>query len=432
MTNSKKTKTQLEWRTEKCRVNDLLPYDKNPRVINDSQMEALKRSLKKFSLAEIPAINTDRKIIAGHQRVRALQLLGRGEEIIDIRIPNRPLTKQEFDQYLLTSNAVHGDWNYELLQNFDTELLLDIGFSDSELSNIWDSQLEVENDAWDEEKELTKIKKPKTKMGQIIQLGAHKLIAGDATDPDVIKKLMGKEQASMVYLDPVYNLKGGVDYARGVGGKQNYGGAVNDNRTDSEYREFLKKAYQNALAVSKPDLHFFSYCDQNYIGLIQDLYRELGIQHQRVCIWVKNGFNPTPGLAFNKCYEPCVYGLKGRPYLAKGIENLCEIQNKELSTGNRLIEEILDMLDIWLVKRLAGSDYEHATSKPPSLHEKSIRRCTRVGEIILDSMAGSGSTMVAAEQLRRRAYLCEKELIFCDLIVKRYEKLTNQKAKYFN
>ena len=422
---------KLIWRTEKRKVDDLVPYSKNPRKISDKQIEDLKRSLKKFNLVELPAIDADNKIIAGHQRLRVLQLLNRGQELIEVRIPNRKLTKKEFEQYLLTSNAVHGDWDYDgLLKNFNTEMLMDIGFSENDLSNIWDAQLEVENDEFSVEKELTKIKKPKTKLGQIIQLGQHRLIAGDATDPAVIKKLLGKEQASMLYLDPVYNLK--IDYSHGLGGKQNYGGDVNDHRTDDEYRQFLKKILENSLAVSKPDVHAFCYCDQCKIGLIQDLYKELSIENKRVCLWIKNGFNPTPGVGFNKCYEPAVYGVRGKPHLTHGIENLSEIQNKELGSGNRLIEEVLDQLDIWLIRRLAGTQYEHATSKPPNLHEKSIRRCTKVGDIILDSTAGSGSTMVACEQLKRRAYMCELELTFCDLIIKRYELLTKNKAKYFN
>lgn len=422
---------KLFWSTEKRRVNELIRYEKNPRRLNEQQLEALKRSIKKFNLVEVPAIDKNNRIIAGSQRIKILQLLGRGEERIDVRVPSRALSEKEYKDYLLTSNAVHGDWNFEMLsKDFDTELLLNIGFSENDLSNIWDAQLAVENDEFSIEKELAKIKKPKTKPGQIIQLGLHKLIAGDATDPAVIKKLFGKEKASMIYLDPVYNLQ--IDYNGGLGGKQNYGGEVNDHRTDEEYREFLKKILKNALAVTKEDAHVFCYCDQCKIGLIQDLYKELGVENKRVCLWVKNGFNPTPGVAFNKCYEPVVYGTKGRPSLTKGIENLNEIQNKEFSTGNRLIEEVLDQLDVWLVKRLAGIDYQHATSKPPDLHEKAIRRCTKVGDIILDSTAGSGSIMVSADQLKRHAYMCELELNFCDLIINRYVKLTNIKPKYFN
>jgi len=102
-----------------------------------------------------------------------------------------------------------------------------------------------------------------------------------------------------------------------------------------------------------------------------------------VCLWIKNGFNATPQTAFNKSYEPCVYGLVGKPYLSE-TKNLTEIINKEIHTGNQAIDDILDIIDIWLVKRLAGQDYSHPTEKPASLHEKPLKRCTRVGDIVLD------------------------------------------------
>lgn len=230
----------------------------------------------------------------------------------------------------------------------------------------------------------------------------------------------------MIYSDPPYNIN--VDYNGGIGGKKNYGGNVEDNRSDKEYREFIAKTMIAALSVAKPDTHVFYWCDQIYIGLMQDLYRELGIANKRVCLWLKNSQNPVPSVAFNKCYEPCVYGLRGKPYITKSIQNLNEVLNKEITTGNNLIEETLDHLDVWMVKRLSGKEYEHATSKPPKLHEKAVRRCTKPGDIILDSFSGSGSTMIAAEQLKRRVYAVELEPVFCDLAIKRYEKLTGNKA----
>jgi DNA modification methylase len=143
-------------------------------------------------------------------------------------------------------------------------------------------------------------------------------------------------------------------------------------------------------------------------------------------LWVKNGHNPTPQVAFNKCYEPCIYGTIGSPYLSKKEQGLTEIMNKDISTGN----ESLDDINLWTAKRLSSKDYSHATSKPTELHEKAIRRCTRPGDIILDSFGGSGSTLIAGEQLKRKVYVVELEPIFCDLIVKRYEKLTGKKAVY--
>lgn len=420
---------KLIWHTEQRKVNALLPYLKNPRSISDKQMKDLQKSLKKFNLVELPAIDVDGKIAAGHQRVRALQILGRGEEMIEVRVPNRKLTQEEYDRYLITSNAVGGGWDFEKLKSFDLDLLTDIGFSKDELADVWNEHLEVEGDDFDEEAELAKIKVPKTKLGDLIVMGPHKLICGDSLDPTVLKRLLGDEQASMIYSDPVYNLKGGVSYSKGVGGQANYGGNVNDNRSDDEYKEFIKKSLVAALAVTKENAHIFYWSDQTYIWLIQQLYRELGIENKRVCLWLKNGQNPTPKVAFSKCYEPCTYGVRGKPFIAKNIQNLNEVMNKEITTGNSLLEETLDHLDVWMVKRLSGKDYEHATSKPPKLHEKAIRRCTRPGDIILDSFSGSGSTIIAAEQLKRRVYAVELEPVFCDLAIKRYERLTGKKVK---
>jgi DNA modification methylase len=133
-------------------------------------------------------------------------------------------------------------------------------------------------------------------------------------------------------------------------------------------------------------------------------------------------------VAFNKAYEPVVYGIRNKPYLAESITNLNEVLNKEFSTGNNLLAEVDSFIDIWTAKRLSAKDYQHATSKPITLHEKAIKRCTKPGDIILDSFLGSGSTLLAGEQLGRKVYGCELEPRFCDLIIKRYESFTGNKA----
>ncbi len=421
---------KLVWRTEKRPVKELLPYEKNPRAISEKQLEDLKKSLKKFNLVEIPAIDKDGKIIAGHQRIKVLQLLGRENEEIDVRVPNRKLTEKEYEQYLLTSNAVSGDWDFEKLKVFDMDMLLNIGFGEDDLMHIFDDNAETENDYFNEEKELEKIKNTNIKEGDLFVLGSHRLLCGNSHDSKVIKKLMNNEKASMIYNDPIYNI--GLSYDKGIGGKQNYGGKVSDKKTDAEYKEFLKLGMQNSISFAKNDAHYFYWCDSSYIWLIQELYRELGIENRRVNMWLKNGQNPTPNIAFSKCYEPTVYGTTGRPYLSKSAQGLNEVMNKEVGTGNRLIDDVLDLLDIWLVKRLARNEYEHPTSKPPTLHEKAIRRCTRPGEIILDIYGGSGSTLLAGEMLGRKVYTCELEPKFCQLIINRYEKYAHKKAKKLN
>lgn len=419
--------SKLLWTTVQKRINDLIPQKINPRVITDKQMSDIKKSLQKYNLVEIPAIDTDGVILAGHQRIKALQLLGRGEEIIDVRQPNRKLTKKESKQYLIASNKLGGSWDFDALKSFDMEILQLAGFDDMEIAKFWDEDAEVKNDSFDVEKELNKIKKPKTKLGDIIYLGANKVLCGDSTKPENLKRLLGDEKVSMIYSDPVYNLD--IDYDGGIGGSKEYGGSVKDSRTFEEYKTFIRESLESALGVSYPSTHIFYYCDQVYIGLIQDIYRSFGISNKRVCLWLKNNQNPVPKIFCNKAYEPAVYGIRGRPYLTESITNLNEVLNKEFGTGNELVSQVDDFLEIWTAKRLSAKDYEHATSKPITLHEKAIKRCTKPNDIILDSFLGSGSTLLAGEQLGRRVYGLDLEPKFCDLMIKRYELFTGKKAR---
>ncbi len=419
--------TKLQWRTETCHVSKLVPNPKNPRTMGPKQIEDLKKSLAKFGIVELPVIDVDNQVIAGHQRLMALRLLGREDEEIPVRVPNRKLTKREYEQYLLTSNRVHGEFDWDkLAENFDIETILESGFVDHDLSMMFDD-LSVEDDSFDTAKELKKIKKITVASGDLYQLGSHRILCADSLDSNSVKTLMGSEKAAAILTDPPFNI--GLSYDKGVSGKGNYGGQVNDKKSDQEYENFLRTALTNGLSACLPDAHVFTYCDQRYVWLLQTLYQELGLVYKRTCLWIKNNSSPTPKTAFNKQYEPCVYGIRGKPHLSDKVLNLSEILNRDIGHGNRTIDDIYDLIDIWLAKRLSGSEYEHPTEKPPSLHERPLRRCTKSGDIILDFFSGSASLMSACEQLKRSAYMIEKEPIFVQLTLNRYEKLTNQKAQ---
>ena len=325
----------------------------------------------------------------------------------------------------LRLNRNTGEWDLEILKEFDASFLMEIGFDDADLSSIWDDALATDDDHFDVDKAADEIVEPVTQIGDVYLLGNHRLICGDSTNQNTITTLMDGKQANIIYTDPKYNIN--LDYSKGISTNGKYGGTTNDRLTDAEYEDFLKTTLSNAVGVITSDAHVFCYCDQLCVGLVQKIYGEIGVDTKRVCLWVKNNFSMTPQLAFNKAYEPCVYGTLGQPYLSD-THNLTEILNKEVAPGNRTIDDIVDLFDIWLAKRDSASNYEHPTQKPPTLHEKALRRCTKPGDIVLDIFAGSGSTMVACEQLKRTCYMVEIEPVFCDVIVARYEQLTGNKA----
>lgn len=415
--------------THNISIEDLRPSEYNPRTWDQKTIQELTRSIKQFGFV-IPILANKAKgrvnvVIAGHFRLKIAKDLG----ITTVPVNYVDIPDIEKEKKLnLTLNRVSGDWDYELLKNFDIEMLLDSGFDDYDLSHIFDDALGVEDDNFDADKVAVEIKNPRTKPGDLILLGKHRLICGDSTDTKVIEALVGTDKIQMLNYDPIYNI--GLNYNKGVSTNGKYGGNVSDRRSDQEYRAFLKAVLQNGLKVANPDCHVFCWCDETYIGMLQSLYAELGITNKRVCLWIKNNANMTPQTAFNKVYEPCVYGTVGNPYLSPSVHNFNEILNKEVATGNRLTDDIMDLLNIWLVKRMSGQDYEHPTQKPPTLYEKVLRRCTKPGDIMLDLFGGSGSQLIAAEQLKRRAFLCEIDPVFCDVIVARYKKLTGKVAEY--
>jgi DNA modification methylase len=403
----------------------------NPRKHDAIAEEKLKDSIKRFGMLDPLIVNSAPKrkniVIGGNFRLSVAKSLGFTQvPVVYVSIPN--LEREKELNVRLNRNT--GEWDWDLLKEFNMEMLIEVGFDETDLSHIWDDTLSVEEDDFDPAKVAAAIKKPKTKSGEKFQLGNHILLCGDSTDPKVVTDVMGKYKIDMLYSDSPYNIS--LDYSKGISTNGKYGGNVDDSKSPAEYRAFLKSCIENAKAVAKPDAHFFMWCDQSYIGLFQSLYEELNVKNKRVCLWVKNNFNMTPQIAFNKGYEPVVYGTIGSPYLCDKVMNLTEILNRDIQPGNRTIDDIIDVFDLWLAKRLNAQDYTTPTEKPVSLHEKPLRRCTKPGDIVLDLFGGSGSTMAACEQMKRKSFTIEKDPVFCDVIIQRYEKLTNQKAKRIN
>jgi len=413
-------KEELAWAVDIRKLTILKNWKENPRTITKVALEKLKERIIQRGFHSVIVIDTDNTILSGNQRGLALRQLGVKE--VNVLVPSRKLTTEERRKIALESNLNDGEWNMEALKSFNIDLLTDVGFDQMKLVEFWDKDTKIKEESFDLKKEIKLAQKTNIKRGNMYQLGRHRLICNDATDPNTVTKLMGKVKADLINQDPPFNIN--LSYDKGVGGKKsnkNYGGQTQDNMSDEGYADFIRKMMRNALSVSKKDCHYAYWSDERFVWIFQTLYKELGINSKRLLVWVKNNSSPTPQVAFNKATEYIIYGTTGSPYLSPNVQNANEIINHDTTTGNNLLEELSNII---LQKRLPSNQYSHPTQKDPHVHYKVLKRCTKIGDAVLDLTAGSGSIMATCEQLGRTAYMCDYEPVFCQVILNRYKKMT--------
>jgi len=414
-------KQKITWSITTRKLEDLIKNGYNPRKLSTIEKNNLEKSVKEFGTV-VPVIlnigSRENIIIGGEQRVKIYADLNIKE--IECMIPSRELTPEEERELNLRLNKNVGSWDEDLLKDFDMNLLLDVGFGDEELQNFFDD-VDLTEDDFDMNKAIEETTVAKVKVGEIYQLGKHKLLVGDSTDEAQVRKMMQDELADIIFCDPPYNI------SWNYGGK--YGGEYKDNKNEDDYQEFISKSIETSRKFTKPDSHYFYWSDPNSIGLIQSLYEKHGIKKRRVCMWIKSNQNCTPKVAWNRLYEPCTYGTVNKPYLNPNFRNANEILNQEVTTGNQVLDEVQDMIDLWLVKRDSTQTYLHPTQKPVTLNEKPFKRCSAPGHIIFSGFAGSGSDLIACEELNRVWRGVEKDPIFATIVIDRWEKFTNLKAK---
>jgi len=424
---------KINWVTGKRKVSELKHWEENPRKITPQKLEELKEKIKERGFHDVLKLDEDGMILSGNMRKEALEQLGIEE--VNVLVPDRALTTEEKILIGIESNIQAGEFDNDILKGFGSDILFEAGISDKEISDIFNNVENIEDDFNEKKAKEIAQKNIVIKNGEVWKLGEHRLMCGSCLEPADMAKLMGDEKALMIYSDPPYNI--GLDYSKGVGTKGKYdpghvddeknaqfSGGKNDNKSIADYKEFLGLTMQNSLRHAEKDAHVFYWCDERFIWTVQGLYEELGVDNKRVCLWVKDHFMPTPHIAFNKLYEPCVYGVRGRPFLNKGINNLSEILNRNIGTGNDVFEDIMDLFNLWMVKRDNTMKYEHPTQKPVILHEKALKRCSKPGSVVIDSFGGSGSTLIACEQLKRRAFLMEVNPTFAQVILNRYREFT--------
>ncbi|MBP8762289.1 MAG: DNA modification methylase [Acetoanaerobium sp.] len=389
---------KLKWETKKVKVKDLIELDINPRKISEAKKQKLIESLEKFNLAEIPAVNTDMQIIGGNQRVSALMMVGRGEEEIDVRVPNRKLTKKEVKEYAIISNTHAGEFDFEILEEWFVEdvNIEEIGFEIPGWDD-WQTQMdkelvgEVQDDDFDvpvggSETDIVE--------GDIFEIGHHRLLCGSSTQTDNWGRIMGQELADLVITDPPYN----VAY---TGGTKDALTIKNDSMADGDFYQFLYDFYTALGSYTKAGGAWYVWHADSEGANFRKAMADAGIAVKQCLIWVKNTM-VMGRQDYHWKHEPCLYGWKEGA--AHGWYN-----DRKQTT----------VLNFERPQRNA----EHPTMKPIPLIAYQMGNSSKAGDVVADGFGGSGTTMVAAHQTNRRCRMMELDPRYCQVIIDRMRKL---------
>lgn len=385
-------------------INKLIPATYNPRKDlkpDDAEYIKIKNSIVKFGFVSPLVINKDMTVIGGHQRLKVLKDLG----ITEVECIVVDLDKTNEKALNIALNKIQGDWDEDKLEALLQELKLEefdmnlTGFDFDEVDEILNDINGTKEDNFDVDSAYEEIEEAITKPGDIWILGNHRLMCGDSTHKDDIMRLMNNQDADMLLTDPPYN----VDY---VGKTAEALKIKNDNMDDNQFYEFLKKVFENMYIVTKEGASIYVFhADTEGINF-RKAFKDAGFKLAECLIWKKDCF-VMGRQDYQWQHEPVLYGWKeGKAHYF--------INDRTQST-------ILEF------DRPKQSTL-HPTMKPIDLIAKLIKNSSKENDIILDLFGGSGSTTIAAEQLNRKCYTMELDPKYCDVIVKRWETMTNREA----
>lgn len=389
---------------QRIEINKLIPATYNPRKDlkpEDDEYKKIKKSILEFGFVSPLVVNKDMTVIGGHQRLKVLQELG--YEKVECIVVDLDKTKEKALNIAL--NKISGEWDTDKLESLLQELRMDdfdlslTGFDSDEVDDILEDLIETKEDDFDVGEELNKIENPITKIGDVWILGNHRLLCGDSTNKENVDKLMNNNLADFILTDPPYN----VDYE---GKTQDALKIANDSMNDNEFYTFLETSFKNLYeSIKEGGSIYVFHADTEGLNF-RNAFIKAGFKLAQCLIWVKNTF-VMGRQDYQWRHEPILYGWK------EGAAHHF-INDRTQST----------ILEFDKPSRNA----EHPTMKPIDLLVKLIKNSSKENNIILDLFGGSGSTLIATEQTKRTCYMMELDPKYCDVIVKRWEKLTNKKA----
>lgn len=372
---------------KKIPVEKLIPYVRNSRTHSDAQVAQIAASIKEFGWTNPILVDGENGIIAGHGRLLAARKLG-AKEVPVIELSH--LTESQKRAYVIADNqlAMNAGWDTAMLtleladlkeSEFDLDL---IGFDAKELEKLLEP--EQVDGLTDEDAVPDAPEEPKTKLGDIYQLGNHRLMCGDSTSIDAVEKLMDGQKADMVFTDPPYNVA-----FNGRSGKHDV--IKNDNLPDIEFRNFIAEIC-SVIKLVDPKAYYI-WCNWKFYGVLQEL-----LEYKTCIVWAKNVFGMGQG--YRHQHEFCLF-------------------------YGKIDEVVKNESDLWEIKK--DTNYVHPTQKPVALSVRAFGNHVKLLNV-LDLFGGSGSTLIGAEQTGRKAFLMELDPKYCDVIVKRWEDFTGKKA----
>jgi DNA modification methylase len=389
----------------------LIPYAKNSRTHSEAQVAQIAGSIKEFGFNNPVLIDEDNGIIAGHGRVMAAQKLGL-QAVPCIRLAH--LSETQRKAYVIADNrlALNAGWDDQMLtvelqelnaESFDLSLL---GFEADELNALLNPIKETEG-LTDEDAVPEVPEEPKTKPGDIYKLGRHRLMCGDSTSIDAVEKLMDGQRADMIFTDPPWNVNyGAVDKGNAQGYKPRT--ILNDHMSEEKWDDFITSVCGSLFAASKAGCPIYVVMSAQEWPVVDKCLRQAGFHWSSTIIWAKDRL-VLSRKDYHTQYEPIWYGWN------ESAARLVEVADRKQS-------------DLWQVDRPSKSDL-HPTTKPVELVERALQNSSEARANVLDLFGGSGSTLIACEKSGRINFSMELDPKYCDVIVKRWEDFTGQKAE---
>lgn len=423
------------------KLNEIKPYEKNPRR-NDEAVKYVAKSIEEFGFKVPIVIDENNIIVCGHTRYKAAKKL----KLTTVPcIMADDLTEEQIKAFRLADNRVGeiAEWDFDLLDeelqdliDFDMEAFGFEGLLEDE------EESEVEEDDFDIDEEYNEDEPAISQYGEIYQLGRHRLMCGDSTKAEDVEKLMDGKQADLVITDPPYN----VDYSskNEILNKAGKGNCIqrdieNDSMSAEEFKTFLTKVFSNMKDALKPGGSFYIWHADMETYNFRGALKESGLTIRQCLIWNKNVF--VIGMAdYQWKHEPCMYGWKegAAHYFVDDRSQTTVIEDKKQDFKKMKKEDLVKLLEdiysdkvsttIINEKKPSISDL-HPTMKPIKLFARHIKNSSKQKENVLDLFGGSGTTIMACEQLNRNAFVMEYDPRYVDAIIKRWEQFTGQKAE---